>query len=54
MNRLIQSRVSTFDEVNFPIEPSTITLILKINGFATILIIGFDPTIAYVGDVVVG
>ncbi len=38
----------------FPIELGTITLILKIIGFATIVIIGFDPTIAKIKDIVVG
>jgi hypothetical protein len=52
MNKQIQLGVSTFDEMNFPIELNTITLILRINGFATIFIVGFDPTIAKVGDVV--
>jgi hypothetical protein len=40
--------------MNFLIEPNTITLILRITGFVTIIIVGFDPTIAEIGNVVVG
>jgi hypothetical protein len=47
--------VSTFNEMSFPIEFYTIIMvILTINGFATIFIVEFDPTIAEVGNVVVG
>ncbi len=40
--------------MTFPIELGTRTLILNIIGFATIVIVGFDPTIAKVKDIVVG
>jgi hypothetical protein len=51
MNKQIQWEFQ-HSEMNFPIEFNTITVILRINGFATIFIVGFDPTIAEVGDVV--
>jgi len=40
--------------VTFPTELGRRTLILKIIGFATIIIVGFDLAIAEVGDIVVG
>jgi hypothetical protein len=40
--------------MTFPTKLGTRTLILKIIGFATIVIIGFDPAIAKARDIVVG
>jgi len=54
MNKQIQSEVLAFNELNFHIEPNIKTLILRIIWFATIVIVEFDPTIAKVGNVVVG
>jgi hypothetical protein len=51
MNKRIQSKVSTFNEVEFPTEPSTI--ILRVNGFACIIIIRFDPTTTKVNDIII-
>jgi hypothetical protein len=53
MNKQIQLRVSTFNEVTFPTELRTRTLILKIIGFATIVIVGFGLTIAEVKDITI-
>jgi len=54
MNKRIQSGVSTFDEMTFPIELRTKNLILKIIGFTTIVIVGFGLTIAKVKDITIG
>lgn len=54
MSKQIQSGISTFNEMTFPTKLGTRTLILKIIGFATIVIIGFDPAITEVRDIVVG
>jgi hypothetical protein len=52
MSKRIQFGVSTFDEVEFPMKPGTI--ILKVTGFASIIIVGFDPTTVEVNDIIVG
>jgi hypothetical protein len=42
-----------FDEEGFSWEPQTSSLILRILGFASLKIIGFDPTKAKVGDIAI-
>jgi hypothetical protein len=54
MSKRIQYGVFEFDEVTFPIEPNVGTLVLKIMKFANIIVVGFDPTLVEVGDIVVG
>ncbi len=54
MNRRIQSRVFAFDELEFPIEPNTRIIVLKVIRFASIIIVGFDATIVEVKHIVVG
>jgi hypothetical protein len=52
MDRRIQSRVSTFDDVEFPATLRIGTIILKVTRFASIIIIGFDPAIIKINDIV--
>jgi hypothetical protein len=54
MNRRIQSKVSAFDELEFPLEPSIRIIILKVIGFANIIIVEFDITTPEVGDIAMG
>jgi hypothetical protein len=54
MNKRIQCGVSAFDEVEFPTEPGTETIVLKVTNFASIIIVGFDLVSAKVGDIAVG
>jgi hypothetical protein len=54
MSKRIQSRVFAFGGVTFPIELSARTLVLKTTRFVSIIIVGFDPIVAEVGDIVVG
>jgi hypothetical protein len=54
MNKRIQFSLSIFDEVEFPMELGTRTIILRVTRFASIIIIGFDPTIAEVDDIKIG
>jgi hypothetical protein len=44
----------SFDEITFPREPSVGIVVIQITKFTLVLIIGFDPSIAKVGDLVVG
>jgi hypothetical protein len=52
MSKKIQSRVSTFNEVEFHTKPGII--ILKVTGFASIIIVGFDPTTTKINDIIIG
>jgi hypothetical protein len=54
MSKRIQSRVFAFGEVTFPTELSAGTLILKITRFVSIIVVGFDPIVVEVRDIVVG
>ncbi len=40
--------------MEFPIEPSTRTIILRVTGFASIIVVGFDPTTIKVNDIIIG
>jgi hypothetical protein len=51
MSKRIQSKVSTFNDMEFPTKPSTI--ILKVTGFASIIIVGFDPTTTKINDIII-
>jgi hypothetical protein len=53
MNRRIRFGVSNFDEVEFSWEPQASLLILKIIGFASLRILGFDPFEAKVEDIAI-
>ncbi len=46
--------ILSFDEITFPREPSVGIVVIQITKFTLVLIIGFDPSIAKVGDLVVG
>jgi len=54
MNKRIQFSLSIFDEVEFPMELGTRTIILRVTRLANIIIVGFDPTIAEVDDIKIG
>lgn len=54
MSRKIQSRFFVFDETTFPAKLNTETLVLKIIGFANIIIVGFDLAVFKVGDIAIG
>jgi len=54
VNRRIQFRVFAFDELEFPTEPSTRIIVLRVTRFASIIIVGFDATIVEVKDIVIG
>jgi hypothetical protein len=54
MSRRIQSRFFAFDKVTFLAKPSMGTLVLRITGFANIIIVGFDLAVSEVGDATVG
>jgi hypothetical protein len=49
-----QSGILSFDEIAFPREPSGGTVVIRIIGFTSIIIVGFDPNITKVGDLTVG
>ncbi len=40
--------------MDFPIDLGTRTIILKATRFASIIIVGFNPTIVKINDIVVG
>ncbi len=46
--------ILSFDEISFPMEPNVGTMVIQIIGFTLEIIIGFDPSIVEVGDLVVG
>jgi hypothetical protein len=50
MNFLTQMGVQSFDEIVFSKEPNVGFVIIKIIGFASTIIVGFDPHIAEVRD----
>jgi hypothetical protein len=54
MNKKIQSKVSTFDELEFLVESGIRIVILRVIGFANIVIVGFDPTTIDVENIAVG
>lgn len=54
MSRRIQSRFLAFDKVTFLAEPSMGTLVLRITGFANIIIVGFDLAVSEIGNTAVG
>jgi hypothetical protein len=54
MNKRIQFSLSIFDEVEFPMELGTRTITLRVIGFASIIIVGFDPANAEVDDITIG
>jgi len=53
MSQRIQSRISIFDECNFPREPMIGVVILRVTRCRNIKIIGFDPIVVEVGSIVV-
>jgi hypothetical protein len=53
MNRKISFGVSDFDEMEFSWELQASSLILKVTRFASLKILGFDPSKAKVGDIAI-
>lgn len=54
MSYMMQLRVLPFDEISFSKEPNVGVIILRVIGFALLIIVGFDPTIVEFGDIGVG
>jgi len=54
MSYMMQLGMLPFDEISFSKEPNVGVVILRIVGFALLIIVGFDPTIVQVGDIGVG
>jgi hypothetical protein len=52
MSRIIQFEVFALYELEFPVKQSTRIIVIRAIGFANIIIIGFDPTIVEVKDIV--
>jgi hypothetical protein len=46
--------ILSFDEITFPKELNVGIVVIQITKFTLVIIIGFDPSIAKVGDLVVG
>ncbi len=44
------SGILSFDEIAFPKEPSVGIVVIRIIGFTSVIIIGFDPNITLVGE----
>jgi hypothetical protein len=53
MNRRISFGVSDFDEMEFSWELQASSLILRVTGFASLKILGFDPSKAKVRDIAI-
>ncbi len=53
MNFWNQMGIQSFDEILFSKEPNVGFVIIKIIGFASTIIVGFDPHIDEVGDLAI-
>lgn len=54
MSFRLQMGILSCDEITFPKEPNVGFVIVKIIGFTSLIIIGFDPHVAKVGDLGIG
>jgi hypothetical protein len=49
MSYMMQLGMLPFDEISFSKEPNVEVVILRVIGFALLIIVGFDPTIVNIG-----
>jgi len=54
MNPNNQMEVLSLDDVTLSLEPNVGSMIVKITGFASVMIVGFDSHAIEVGDLAIG